>query len=309
MKNKMASEHFISIDQLSIDRIDRVLNRAEEYVRSGIPEGALRGKIIASLFFEPSTRTRLSFEAAVHRLGGRVIGVLGAESTSLAKGESLEDTIRMVDSYADMIVMRHPDMFSAKRAADVAVHSVINAGDGANEHPTQTLLDLFTIKHSQGSLNGKKIAFVGDLKYGRVPHSTARSLALFPDTVQYWVSPQQLCMPEEVKKDVVAKGVQIIETEDLVSVIPQVDILIMTRVQKERFANEAEYESVKNIYTLTPEMCAQAQPHMKIMHPLPRLTEIPSSIDPTPYAYYFEQASFGVPVRAALLSLIVEGEW
>lgn len=308
MKNN-GTQHVISIDQYTTERIMRVIERAELFLQHGIPNDVLRGKVVASLFFEPSTRTRLSFETAVHRLGGAVVGVQGAESTSLAKGESLEDTIRMVDSYADMIVLRHPEMYAAKRAAAVAQHPVFNAGDGANEHPTQTLLDLFTLYHAHGRLDGLSVAFVGDLKYGRVPHSTARALSLFTQTTQYWVAPEELTMPEEVRASVRAQGVKIIETAGLQEIIPYVDSIIMTRVQKERFEDVATYESLKDVYTLYPEALHAARPGLKILHPLPRLSEIPTSIDETPYAYYFQQASFGVPVRAALLSLIAEGNW
>lgn len=297
-----------SIEQFSRTDIESVLSLARQYLTNGIPNTVLAGKVVGSLFFEPSTRTRLSFATAVHRLGGSVVGFDTAEATSIAKGESLTDTIRMVDGYVDIIVMRHPDAGSASVAAEVAKNPVVNAGDGAHQHPTQTLLDLFAMMQSQGTLDGLKVAFVGDLKYGRVPHSTARALALFPTTHQYWVAPKNLAMPDEVREYVHQKGVEVTEVEDLQSILPQVDIVMMTRVQKERFTDVAEYERVKDVYILTPEMLQQVKSNLRILHPLPRLYEIPTSVDVLPYAYYFQQASFGVPVRAALLSLIINSK-
>lgn len=297
-----------SIEQFSRTDIESVLSLAGKYLKEGIPNTVLAGKVVGSLFFEPSTRTRLSFATAVSRLGGSVVGFDNAESTSVAKGESLSDTIRMVDGYVDLIVIRHPEAGSALKAAEVAARPVINAGDGAHQHPTQTILDLFTMMQSQGTLDGLKVAFVGDLKYGRVPHSTAKALALFPTTQQYWVAPKNLAMPDDVRAYVQEKGVHVTEVEDLQSVLSQVDIVMMTRVQKERFVDVAEYECVKDVYILQPEMLTQVKSNLRILHPLPRLYEIPTSIDALPYAYYFQQASFGVPVRAALISLMMQSK-
>lgn len=297
-----------SIEQFSRTDIESVLSLARQYLTNGIPNTVLAGKVIGSLFFEPSTRTRLSFATAIHRLGGSVVGFDTAESTSIAKGESLSDTIRMVDGYVDAIVIRHPDAGSASIAAEVAKHPVVNAGDGAHQHPTQSLLDLFTIQHAQGTLDGLTVAFVGDLKYGRVPHSAAKALAQFPTTRQIWIAPESLQMPEDVHTYVTERGVDVVQTADLATTIPQVDILYMTRVQIERFADPAEYERLKDVYILKPEMLASAKQHMRILHALPRRYEIPEEIDRSPHAYYFEQASFGVPVRAALLSLIINSK-
>lgn len=305
MKNNFSD--VLGIEQFTAQDIQMVIDRANEYHAHGIPSDVLRGKVVGSLFFEPSTRTRLSFASAVHRLGGSVIGFENTESTSLTKGETFEDTIRMVDGYADFLIVRHPEAGAAERAAAVAEHPLINAGDGAHEHPTQSLLDLFTIAQSQGSLEKPlSVAFVGDLKYGRVPHSDAKALALFPHIQQFWVAPDALRMPDDVRAYVQAKGISVTETDDVAHVLPQADIVVMTRVQKERFADISEYEKVKDVYILTPELCAQVKKNMRILHPLPRRYEIPESIDALPQAYYFQQARFGVPVRAALLSLIAE---
>ncbi|MCW1930599.1 MAG: aspartate carbamoyltransferase [Candidatus Kerfeldbacteria bacterium] len=308
MKNNTFSD-ILGIEQFSAQDLLSIIDRARLFTEKGIPSDVLRGAVVGPLFFEPSTRTRLSFEAAVHRLGGSVIGFENTESTSITKGETFEDTIRMVDGYVDFLVVRHPEAGAAQRAASVAEHAVINAGDGAHEHPTQSLLDLFTIAQSQGSLEKPlKIAFVGDLKYGRVPHSDAKALALFSNIEQYWVAPDALRMPDDVRAYVQSKGVTVVETADVANVLPEADIVVMTRVQKERFADVAEYEKVKDVYILTPEMCMSIKKSMRILHPLPRRYEIPESIDALPQAYYFQQARFGVPVRAALLSLIVENQ-
>lgn len=292
----------ISIHDLTKGAIEKLLATARGHESAGIPPDALRGRVVASLFFEPSTRTRLSFEAAIQRLGGGVIGFSGSEGTSMKKGESFEDTIRMVDGYADCIVVRHPDAGSAQRAAAVATHPVINGGDGPNEHPTQTLIDLYTILSTQGTLEGLRIALVGDLKYGRVPHSLAQALTHFPTTAQVWVATDAMRMPNEIRASVQGKGISVTETDRLEDVIGDVDILMMTRVQGERFADPAEYERVKDVYTLQPEMFMNVKKNLKILHPLPRLNEIPTSIDALPHAYYFEQAHHGMFVRAALLT-------
>lgn len=299
------SKDIIAIQQLTKKEILSILQLASEYQEKGIPGDVLKGKLVGSLFFEPSTRTRLSFEAAAQRLGAGVIGFSGTESTSVKKGESLEDTIRMVDGYVDAIVMRHPEIGSATRAAEVAMRPVINGGDGANEHPTQTLIDLYAIQRTQGTLDGLTVAMVGDLKYGRVPHSLAKALAHFPTTKQIWVAHDLLKMPEEVKAFVQEKGIAVEETEQLEDVLSQADIVMMTRVQQERFADVAEYEKVKDVYVLRPEMVAAAKKSMKILHPLPRLYEIPTTIDTLKHAYYFQQAQNGMYVRAALLTKVL----
>lgn len=299
----------VSIEDVSRDDLVELLERATEFERNGYPKDLLRGKIIASLFFEASTRTRLSFEAAIQRLGAGVIGFSDAGDTSFAKkGESFSDTIRMVDGYADAIIMRHPESGSAAAAADIAGKPFINAGDGANEHPTQTLLDLFAIQQTQGTLGSKPmhVALVGDLKYGRVPHSLAKALALFPEVKQYWVAPTELAMPQEQLDYVKTHNIEVEQVEKIDDIIEEVDILYMTRVQAERFEDAAQYEAVKDVYVLSPALLKKAKASMRILHALPRRFEIPESIDVLPQAWYFEQAAGGVPVRAALLSLILE---
>ncbi len=297
---------FIAIEDVTREEILALCERAADFEKNGIPGDALSGRIIGSLFFEGSTRTRLSFDAAIHRLGGSVIGFSGIEGTSMhAKGESFEDTIRMVDGYADAIVIRHPESGSAQAAANIAEHPVINAGDGANQHPTQSLLDLYAIYATQGTLDGLTVAFVGDLKYGRVPHSTAKALAQFPKTKQIWVAPESLKMPEDVYHYVTERGVTVSQTTDLQETIPHVDILYMTRVQSDRFTDTAEYERLKDVYVLQPEMLTTARENLKILHALPRRYELPTALDASPHAYYFQQAHCGVAVRAALLTAIL----
>jgi aspartate carbamoyltransferase catalytic subunit len=297
---------FINIEEVTREDVLALCEQAAAFEKNGIPMDTLHGKVIASLFFETSTRTRLSFETAVHRLGGSIVGFAGIEGTSMhKKGESFEDTIRMVDGYADAIVMRHPEIGSAQRAADVAKHIVINAGDGANQHPSQSLLDLFAIYKAHGTLENLTVAFVGDLKYGRVPHSTAKALSLFPSTKQIWIAPDSLRMPEDVYTYVTQRGVNVEQTTELAANIPNVDILYMTRVQVERFENPAEYERLKDVYILKPEMLDNAKESMRILHALPRRYEIPEAIDASPHAYYFEQAKGGVAVRAALLTALL----
>ena len=297
---------FINIEQASREDILDLCARAVEFEKNGIPIDALRGKVVASLFFETSTRTRLSFETAVHRLGGSIIGFSGVEGTSMyKKGESFEDTIRMVDGYADAIVIRHPEVGSAQHAADCAMHPVINAGDGANQHPSQSLLDLFAIYKTHGTLDGLTVAFAGDLKYGRVPHSAAKALAQFPTTKQLWIAPESLQMPKEILHYVTERGVAVEQTTELAKTIPTLDILYMTRVQVERFEDISEYERLKDVYILKPEMLAGAKEQMKILHALPRRYEIPESIDSSKHAYYFDQAKGGVAMRAALLTTLL----
>lgn len=296
---------FISIADISKEDIVQILDQALRYEESGIPYGVIEGNVVASLFFEPSTRTRLSFDSAIKRLGGAVIGFSGTEGTSMSKGETLEDTIKIIDGYSDCIVMRHPEIGSARVAADIAEHPLINAGDGANEHPTQTLLDLYAIRKTQGTLDGLRVAFVGDLKHGRVPHSLAVALTHFPTTTQVWVAPETLRMPDDVRAAVTGAGVTVEETTDVQDAINTVDILMMTRVQAERFADPAEYERVKDVYVLRSEQFSQAKKNMCILHPLPRRYELPRSIDALPQAYYFYQAHNGVVVRAAIVQYVL----
>lgn len=297
-------QDFLSITTPSKEDIEAILALATKYDNGEFQSDVLKGKVIGSLFFENSTRTRLSFETAIQRLGGSVVGFAGSESTSMhTKGESFEDTIKVISGFVDAIVIRHPDTGSAKTAADIAQVPVINAGDGPNEHPTQTLLDLYSIQRTQGSLDNLTIAMVGDLKYSRVAHSLAKALVHWPSTKQIWIAPAELRMPLDIKTFVANTGVIINETEDFEGVIPEADIILMTRVQVERFTDSAIYERLKDVYVLRNSMLTHAKSTMKIISPLPRREELPLEIDASPHAYYFQQAAHGVPVRMALLDL------
>lgn len=304
----LTGKDILSIDDFERGDFDALLKLAAQYDEKGIPVDLLRGHVCGALFFEASTRTRLSFETAMQRLGAGVVGFADPGATSQKKkGESFEDTIRMVSGYVDAIVMRHPEAGAAARAAAVASVPVINAGDGANEHPTQTLLDLYAIQTTQGEIDGKTIAMVGDLKYGRVPHSLAKALTKFDGVKQIWVAPDSLQMPDQYTEAVERAGGEYVKTDSMQEALAEADIVYMTRVQAERFDDPTEYERVKDVYIVTPEMLEEAGPkkHMRILHALPRIVEIPTSIDETPYAYYFEQAAGGVPVRAALLASVL----
>ncbi|WP_324736648.1 aspartate carbamoyltransferase [Thermococcus sp. SY098] len=295
----------ISIRDFSKDDIEYVLNTAERLEKELKEKGSLeyaKGKILATLFFEPSTRTRLSFESAMHRLGGSVIGFAEASTSSVKKGESLRDTIKTVEQYSDVIVIRHPKEGAARLAAEVAEIPVINAGDGSNQHPTQTLLDLYTIKHEFGKIDGLKIALLGDLKYGRTVHSLSEALTHY-DVELYLISPGLLRMPRHIVEELKEKGVKVYETSDLESVIGELDVLYVTRIQKERFPDEQEYLKVKGSYVIDLEILKKAKEMLKIMHPLPRVDEIHPSVDSTKHAIYFRQVFSGIPVRMALLAL------
>lgn len=294
----------ISINDFSKEEILCVIQKAEEMQKLKNKDSLLKGTIIGSLFFEPSTRTRLSFNSAAESLGANVVGFASASITSVKKGESLFDTIKMVEQYADVIVMRHFIEGSARLAAEATSKPVINAGDGANQHPTQTFLDLFTIKQTQGKLNNLNIALVGDLKYGRTVHSLAVALSHF-NTRLYFVSPESLRMPEHYLEFLDKKGVEYSEHTDVEKVIKNIDILYATRIQGERFPDPAEYEKVKNAYVLKKSMLKGVKDNLKIMHPLPRVNEISTDVDDTKYAYYFQQAGNGIPVRQALLALVL----
>ncbi|MDI6654459.1 MAG: aspartate carbamoyltransferase [Candidatus Hydrothermarchaeota archaeon] len=291
----------ISIGDFSKEEIKHILKIAGkmEKVR-GEP---LRGKILACLFFEPSTRTRLSFETAMEKLGGKVIGFSEPQIASVAKGESLIDTIKTVEKYCDAIVIRHPKEGSARLGAEISEKPVINAGDGSNQHPTQTLLDLYTIKRETGRLN-VNIALVGDLKYGRTVHSLAYALATFNANIAL-VSPKGLEMPREVVSDLQKLGGRIRETNELEKVIPEMHVLYITRIQKERFPDPEEYEKVKGAYKITLETLKNAKKDLIILHPLPRIDEIAPEVDATRHAKYFEQVYYGLPVRMAILSLVL----
>jgi len=265
----------------------------------------LKGKIMASLFLEPSTRTRLSFESAMKRLGGDVITVSGTEGLSIMKGESFVDTIKMLDNYADIIVVRHKYEGAARLAAEIADVPVINAGDGKRQHPTQTMIDLYTIWKLKGGIDGLVYGLMGDLKYARTAASLAMGLSLFNPKKIYLISPELLKMREEVKDFLRNKGVKFEEIEDVSEVIGELDVLYVTRIQKERFPDPLEYEKVRGSYKITPELLTGARDDLKILHPLPKVDEIDPRIDETEYAAYFTQASYGIPVRMALLALIL----
>ncbi len=299
----------VSIGDLSKEEILEVLAKANlllEYGKSGHPDLPLKGKIIATLFYEPSTRTRLSFESAAKRMGAEVLGFGSLESTSVAKGETLLDTVRIIDGYSDAIVLRHPSEGAARLASEYSEVPVINAGDGAGQHPTQTLLDIFTIWKEVGKVDDTTIGFVGDLKYGRTVHSLSKALSLFNVNLHF-ISPEQLKLPKHIRKEI-EKKVTVKEHKDLEEVIPKLDVLYVTRIQKERFPDPEEYKKVAGTYVLRASTVSRGKRSMVIMHPLPRVDEIPFEIDNLPQARYFRQAAYGVPVRMALLDLILRGE-
>lgn len=302
MTNLLYQKDIVSISDLSPAALELIVQTAEQ-IKGGAVRPWLAGRVLASCFFEASTRTRLSFETAVHRLGGELIGFADSSSTSAKKGETLADTIRMIASYTDAIIMRHPQEGAARLASEFSTVPIINGGDGANQHPTQTLLDLFSIYECQGRLNNLRIALVGDLKYGRTVHSLAQATARFGCSF-HLISPDALTMPDYLLEELSAAGVYYERATNLESVIPEVDIIYMTRVQKERF-DPTEYMHLASDYVLRADMLSTAQPHMRILHPLPRVDEIDVSVDHTPHAYYFTQAENGVYARMALLALIL----
>jgi aspartate carbamoyltransferase catalytic subunit len=293
----------ISITDFSREEILHILDVAKSIEENPSPT-LLNGTILASLFFEPSTRTRLSFESAMYRLGGKVLGFADAAISSISKGETLADTARIVSTYCDVIAVRHPVVGTAKVFADNADVPVINAGDGPNQHPTQTLLDLYTIRKAKGRMDGLTVGFLGDLKYGRTVHSLVSALSLF-GTKFYFVSPHSLAMPEEQLKELRDAGIEYHETEDFYSSLRHFDILYDTRIQKERFLDPAEYEKHKGIYVVDRRIIGYAKKDLKILHPLPRVDELSPELDNTPYALYFQQAKNGIPVREALLALVL----
>lgn len=295
----MKSNGLVSIGDYTKEDILRILDLAAQFEKNPNTK-LLEGKVIATLFFEPSTRTRLSFETAVNRLGGRVIGFSDAATSSSSKGETLKDTIKMVSNYVDLIVMRHPVEGAARYASEVASVPIINAGDGANQHPTQTMLDLYSIKKTQGRLDNLIISMVGDLKYGRTVHSLLMAMRYFNPTYHF-VSPPELRIPEQYKLFCDKNKISYNELEDINSILPVSDILYMTRVQQERFTDLIEYEKVRNTYTLRNSMLDVTKDNLRILHPLPRITEIADDVDENPKAYYFEQARNGVFARQAVI--------
>lgn len=297
------SKNLISIQDFSKEELLHILEVAKEF-EANREQNFLAGKVIACLFFEPSTRTRLSFEAAVNRLGARVIGFPDSRNTSVAKGETLEDTIHIVSNYVDMIVMRHPMAGAADIAAKISPVPVVNAGDGANQHPTQTLLDMYSILKTQGRLDNLKINMVGDLKYGRTIHSLVEAMYYFNPTFVF-TAPEELQIPKKYLEFLDSKGVKYEFAEKIEDHLNDCDILYMTRVQQERFPDIDEYNKVKDFYKLTADMLKDVKPGMKIMHPLPRIGEIALDVDETPYAYYFQQAGNGMYVRMAIISYLL----
>jgi len=303
MNNPLYQKNIISISDLSRAELELILTTAQSLKHNPLPE-LLKNKIIASCFFEASTRTRLSFETAVQRLGGTVIGFDSAGNTSLAqKGETLADSVKVIASYADAFFMRHPQEGAARLAAEFTTIPVINGGDGSNQHPTQTLLDLFTIYETQNRLDNLNIAFVGDLKYGRTVHSLAQALSLFNCNF-YFIAPEALAMPDYILEELNDKGINYSVHASIEEVIDSLDVLYMTRVQKERF-DETEYQHIKSAFLLNAEMLENVRENLKILHPLPRVDEINTNVDRTPYAYYFQQAQNGIYARQALLALLL----
>ena len=295
----MKNRNLVSIDDFSTEEIIGILDLAEEFEKQPV-RTLLEGKVIATLFYEPSTRTRLSFESAINRLGGKIVGFSDSSSSSVSKGETLHDTIKMVSAYSDLIVMRHPLEGSARFASEISSVPIINAGDGANQHPSQTMLDLYSIRKTQGSLDNLNIFMVGDLKYGRTVHSLMMAMSRWNATFNF-ISPEELKMPDEYKLYLDNIGLKYYEHIDFTDIISTADIIYMTRVQKERFSDPMEYEKVKNVYVLRNSMLKKTKPNMRILHPLPRVNEIHTDVDSNPKAYYFEQALNGVFTRQAIL--------
>lgn len=300
----------ISILDLSVEEIDELIVRANDIIAN--PDkyaDACRRKKLATLFFEPSTRTRLSFEAAMYELGGNVLSMADAKSSSAVKGESVADTVKVISCYADIIAMRHPKEGAPYVASLNASVPVINAGDGGHNHPTQTLADLLTISREKGHFDNLTVGFCGDLKFGRTVHSLIEALARYNNVRFVLISPEELKLPSYVKNDVIkAKNLEYIQTTDLEKVMPELDVLYMTRVQKERFFNEEDYLRLKDSYILTPDKLANAKPDLSILHPLPRVNEISVAVDKDPRACYFKQVLNGKYMRMALILKLLEVE-
>ena len=296
----MKSKSLVSIDQCTKEDILRILDNARKF-EDNPNQNLLEGKVAATLFFEPSTRTRLSFETAINRLGGKVIGFQDASTTSSSKGETLKDTILMVSNYADLIVMRHHLEGAAKYASEITDIPIINAGDGANQHPSQTMLDLYSIQKTQGKLTDLTITMVGDLKYGRTVHSLISGMSHFNPTFHF-VAPDELRMPDEYKLFCDKHNIKYYEhTAFSEEVINETDILYMTRVQRERFTDLEEYQRVKNVYILKSQMLENSKDNLRVLHPLPRVNEIAYDVDDSPKAYYIQQARNGLFARQAII--------
>jgi aspartate carbamoyltransferase catalytic subunit len=306
MTHYFKGKHILHGNQFSRQDLEEIMALAREFEeksRTSENPPLMRGKILAALFFEPSTRTRLSFEAAMHRLQGAVISVASAQTSSAAKGETIADTARTVSQYADVIVIRHPRIGSAQEAAEAASVPVINAGDGAGQHPTQALLDVYTIQKELGSLEGITVSLVGDLKFGRTVHALVELLSLYPMKLIF-VSPQSLKMPEEITANLRQKGIHVTETDQLGEALTATDLLYVTRIQKERFSDLSEYEKIKGSYVISDQLLREAKKEPTIMHPLPRVDEITTDVDTHPGAAYFRQVRNGIFVRMALLAMV-----
>ncbi len=299
MKNKS----LVSINDYSKEEYLKILDLAEAFEKNPVRD-LMIGRVVATLFFEPSTRTRLSFESAVNRLGGKIIGFSDSDSSSVSKGETLYDTIKIVSNYCDLIVIRHPLEGSARFASEISAIPIINAGDGANQHPSQTLLDLYSIRKTQGRLDDINIFMVGDLKYGRTVHSLLMAMSKFKTTFNF-IAPDELKMPDEYKLFLDSLGLRYYEHKDFTAIISEADIIYMTRVQKERFSDPIEYEKTKNAYILKDHMLKNTKPNVRVLHPLPRVNEIDPCVDINPKAYYFTQALNGVYVRQAIITSIL----
>lgn len=306
-EGRLYGKHILSVSQFSRGDLEQIFAVAED-MRSMVKLvgtfDLLKGKILASIFYEPSTRTSSSFTAAMERLGGSVIPINEVRYSSVTKGESLPDTVRTLESYSDVIVLRHPETGAAATAAKYTRKPIINAGDGTGEHPTQALLDLFTIREELGQTDGLTVTMLGDLKYGRTVHSLARLLALYGAKLNY-VSPEMLRMPAAIIQELNARGMKQTEHTKLSPVLAETDVLYVTRVQKERFENLADYEAVKDAYVISPETLTQAKSKMIVMHPLPRVSEIAMEVDDDPRAAYFRQMEYGLYVRMALLAMVL----
>ncbi len=301
----LEGRHLIDPVDFTLDELDEVFSLSERIIKK--PESYIdicQGKILGTLFYEPSTRTRLSFESAMLRMGGRVLGFSDATHSSVAKGESIADTIRVLSSYADIVVMRHPKEGAPRLASQYSGIPIINGGDGGHQHPTQTLTDLLTIREFKGTIGGNNVAFCGDLKFGRTVHSLIKTLSRYPNNKFILISPDELKLPEYLK-NILNKNenVEIYETNDLESVIDEIDILYMTRIQKERFFNEADYVRLKDSYILSKSKLSNSKNSMIVMHPLPRVNEISYDLDEDERAVYFKQAKFGIYARMALMAL------
>ncbi|ERG96953.1 aspartate carbamoyltransferase [Haloquadratum walsbyi] len=302
----MHQDHLLSATQLSREDIETILDRAAA-IETNLDgwEAQYSGMVLGLCFFEPSTRTRMSFDAAMKRLGGRTIDMGSVDNSSISKGETLADTVRVIAGYADVIVLRHPSEGAAKLAAEFVDVPIINAGDGAGQHPTQTLLDLYTMREN-GGLDETTIGIAGDLKYGRTVHSLAAALTNF-DVRQHFISPESLQLPRNIRYDLHESGAEVREHTDIKPVLPELDILYVTRIQRERFPDENEYQRVAGQYRVDTDVLSHADDNLTVMHPLPRVDEIAPEVDDTEHAAYFEQAHNGVPVRMALLDALIQG--